>query len=505
MAQWSRLQRLKVNTLTSLALQLTQIGCGFVVPWLILHYYGSSVNGLVNSVTQLLTLVAFLEAGVGPVLQAALYKPLCYRDKYNICLILKCAQGFYNKIGCILVIYSILLIWSFPYITHNQFDVFYTGTLIVAVFVGNLAQYFFGIVNVLFLQTAQRGYVVNFITITTTVASTVIGYLLIKSGQSIQTVKFASSLIFLIRPMCFWLYVRKQYLISGDVPFVSNALSQKWNGVMQHIAAIAIDFSPIVTLSFFADFRTVSVFSIYNIVLSGLKNLFFSLFGGFWPLMGELYAKKETVKLNNFVKLTSWIAHTGTTLIFSIAAITIVPFVQVYTAGIGDVNYYVPVFAFLFTLNIALQCYKLLYARLIQITGHFKQTQYCYLLSAIIAIVSTVLGVRYIGINGAVVGIIMALLHQLVWMFAYDKNNLVKELSWLSLVKQLFVDIVTYFLVLLFSQFIPADVINYKTWFVFAVKVGVMAVFAVIAVNSICYRLNMLYVYHLFFRTVNRT
>lgn len=505
MAQLSRLQSLKLNTLTSLVLKITQIGCGFVVPWLILHYYGSSVNGLVNSITQFLSLIAFLELGVGPVLQAALYKPLCYRDNQSICLILKCAQGFYNKIGYILVVYTILLILSFPYITDSQFDIFYTGTLIGAIFISSLAQYFFGIVNVLFLNTAQKGYIVNCTAIITTVASTVVGYVLIKMGQSIQIVKLVSSLFFLLRPVYFWLYVKSHYSISGNVPFVPDAIKQKWNGVIQHIAAIAIDFTPIISLSFFADFRIVSVFSIYNIVLSGLKDLFFSLFGGVWPLMGELYAKKETVKLNKFVCLTDWVAHTGTTLLFSITALTIVPFVNVYSSGVRDVNYCVPIFALLFTLNVALQCYKLLYARLIQIAGRFQETQSRYLISAIIAIVLTVVCVDCFGINGSVVGIVLTLIYQILWMFAYDKHELANILSWHSFVKQAFVDIAIVVLVFLLIQPAFNGVDNYADWIVLAIKVSLVAVCVSLIVNYICYRSHVVYVCQLFLKAFKRT
>lgn len=322
-------------------------------------------------------------------------------------------------------------------------------------------------------------------------ASVIVEYLLIRSGQSIQTVKLACSLVFMIRPLCFWMYVRKHYLISSDVPLVAGALRQKWNGVMQHISSIAIDFAPTIALSFFADFRIVSVFSVYNIVLSGLKRLFFSLFSEFWHVFGEFCAKGEVVKLNKFAKLFSWISHSVVTLVFAVTAIIIVPFVRVYTTGVGGVNYCTPLFASLFTLNIALQCYKLLYDKLIQIAGHFKQTQYCYLLSAIVAVISTVLGVQYIGIDGAVVGGIVALIYQLLCTFSYDKRKLVKSLSWLMFAKQISVDILTYFLILLLSRFISTDVVNYQTWLAFSLEIGAMAVAVSILVNFIFYRSNV--------------
>ena len=41
------------NTYTSLLYQVVTVACGFVLPKLILVHYGTAVNGLVNSITQL--------------------------------------------------------------------------------------------------------------------------------------------------------------------------------------------------------------------------------------------------------------------------------------------------------------------------------------------------------------------------------------------------------------------------------------------------------------------
>ena len=59
--------RLAKNTISSLTFQICTIVCGFILPRLILLYYGSEVNGLVNSITQFLQIIAFLELGVGAV------------------------------------------------------------------------------------------------------------------------------------------------------------------------------------------------------------------------------------------------------------------------------------------------------------------------------------------------------------------------------------------------------------------------------------------------------
>lgn len=55
------------NTVASLLFQATTIVCGFVLPRVFLQHFGSEINGLVNSISQFLSVVAFLEFGVGAV------------------------------------------------------------------------------------------------------------------------------------------------------------------------------------------------------------------------------------------------------------------------------------------------------------------------------------------------------------------------------------------------------------------------------------------------------
>ena len=64
------------NIITSLIQQVTVLLCGLIVPRAIIGTFGSNVNGLTSSITQFLSYITLLEAGIGPVIKAALYKPI---------------------------------------------------------------------------------------------------------------------------------------------------------------------------------------------------------------------------------------------------------------------------------------------------------------------------------------------------------------------------------------------------------------------------------------------
>ena len=87
------------NTASSLLSQLTALICGFILPRFFLLHFGSEVNGLVNSITQFLGVISFLELGVGAVVQSSLYKPLADKDNQKISCVVVSANRFFSAFG----------------------------------------------------------------------------------------------------------------------------------------------------------------------------------------------------------------------------------------------------------------------------------------------------------------------------------------------------------------------------------------------------------------------
>ena len=102
------------NIISSLLQQLITILCGLILPRMIIGAYGSSVNGLISSMTQFLGYITLLEAGIGPVIKSVLYKPIANRDKKEIEKILKASQKFFSMLSYIFVIYLIVLCVLYP-------------------------------------------------------------------------------------------------------------------------------------------------------------------------------------------------------------------------------------------------------------------------------------------------------------------------------------------------------------------------------------------------------
>ena len=65
-----------LNMISGLILQLFTLVSGFILPKIILIYFGSEVNGLVSSLNQFLSYITLVEGGITGVIVANLYKPI---------------------------------------------------------------------------------------------------------------------------------------------------------------------------------------------------------------------------------------------------------------------------------------------------------------------------------------------------------------------------------------------------------------------------------------------
>lgn len=487
-----RKKKLAKNTVASLIAQASILICGFVLPRFFLQYFGSEVNGLVNSITQFLSIISFLELGVGAVVQSSLYKPLAEHDEKQISCIMVSANKFFRNLAKILLLYVIGLIFFYPLLVRSSFGHIYTAVLIAAISISSFAQYYFGIVNALLLNADQCGYIQYNAQTAMVILNTAACVFLMHMGASIQIVKLTTSLIYLIRPLALKIYVQRHYSINWEIEYREEPIQQKWNGIAQHVAAVVLDGTDTIVLTIFSTLANVSVYSVYFLVVRGVKTMFMSLTGGIQSLLGELWAKQELEKLRSFFEWIEWSIHTGVTYTFGCTAVLLVPFVSVYTMGINDVNYIQPFFAFLLTMANAMHCLRLPYNLMVLAAGHYKQTQRNYIVAVILNIAISILAVKHFGLIGVAIGTVIAMGYQTIWLAIYDSKHFINWPIW-KVAKQFFVDFITTLLLLLVVAQVDMEVSNYLEWSVLAVKVALFAGTLAVIVNMLFYRQKMVF------------
>lgn len=487
----NRKKKLAINTMASLIKQFVSIICAFILPRLFLTHYGSEVNGLVSSITQFLGLISIFDAGMGVVIEASLYKPLAQKNSILINQVLSSGQSFYRKFVALLAIYTIILACIFPFLPGNNFDFFYIFTLVLAISISSFGQYGIGVTNSVLLSADQKSYL-NFAAYAiTNIVNTILGVVLINLNCSVQVVKLASSLVFLIRPLFLAYYVKKHYLVNWHEKYTEEPIKQKWNGFAQHIAALVVANTDIVVLTVFSTLRNVSIYSVYFLVINSIKEIVNASSAGIKSLIGDMLAKKEILKLENTFSFLEWSMHIFIVFLFSMTATLIVPFIMIYTRGVNDANYNVPTFAILLSIAYAIYCLRIPYFTVIQAAGHFKETQKSSIIEALINIVVSVVTVFHFGLIGVACGTIVAMTYRLLYLVWYLSRNIIQR-SMKLFYKQMCADVLIFAIVINLTKIIELRELSYLSWIITIGPKAFLAMTVILVINLILYNRQMI-------------
>lgn len=432
----NRERNAKLNILVSLLCQFISIICGLITPRYLLLAFGSEVNGAITSITTFLGYIILLEGGIGGVARAALYKPLSEKNDQKISEVMAEIKVFFRRVGYAFALYVIVIACTFNYISHSDALDWITSFALVIIISGStFAQYFIGISNAILLNASQRLYISNILSTLVVALNAVAVVALTTSGCSIITVKLVSGLIFIVKPVAMWLYVKKHYNII-PVKSKTNALKDKWTGIGQHIAFFLHTHTDVVVLTVFGNLKLVSIYSIYYMITGAIQNITTSCYSGMEAVFGDMYAKREMDTLNNTFNIYETLISIVSCVLFGTALVLIIPFVKLYTASITDTNYIEPLFAVLLIAACFIYCIRAPYHNMIIAAGQFKQTNVASYGEAIINIISSVILVIRFGLIGVAIGTVLATLFRFVFYVAYLSKNVLNRSIWLCIKRE---------------------------------------------------------------------
>lgn len=490
----SRTAKAKLNIASSLLMQLATMITGLILPQVLIRVFGSTVYGATTSIASFLSYISLVEGGMTGVARAALYKPLAENDTAKIngvyCEIVK----FFRIVAIVFIGYTLLLACGFQFIANeNSFEWVFTFLLTIVISISTLSQYFFGIANSIFLYAEQKVYIDTLLSTGAVILNTVLAVILVNLGCDIIIVKLASGLVYFVRPLVLSLYVKRKYRLKfiANTP-KTNLLSQKWAGMGQHIAYFLHFNTAIAVLTLFANLTTVAVYSIYNMVVTSIRNFSLSFASGMEAAFGSMYARGEKEQLKKSFGYYETLISVTSLLLFSVTFVLIVPFVKLYTAGMNDSNYIYPLFAALLVLSELIYCLRIPYHYMTMAANHFKQTQYAAYAEAAINIIISVLLVGRFGLIGVAFGTLVSNIFRYVYYAWYLSMNIIKRHIFLF-VKRLMVNCSVMLLIIMIGNivvnFIGID--GYWEWLICGSIVAGVALVVIFFGNFIFYKEDM--------------
>ena len=150
------------------------------------------------------------------------------------------------------------------------------------------------------LSADQRNYVLSIGSTISTLLNFAIVVYMTSIRANIVLMKTVAMASVGVRSIFLFIYSRKKY------PYVNfkekpdySALSRRWNAMFLQILNIIQKGSPTVLLTFLAKLTEVSVYSVYNMVMTGLSGLLDIFISGLSASFGDIISRNEIKTLQN--------------------------------------------------------------------------------------------------------------------------------------------------------------------------------------------------------------
>lgn len=476
------------NIISELTFEVVALICGLILPKMVLEAYGSAYNGVIQTIIQFLSYTSVLTLGVTGPTRVAVYRALADEDNQKLHGILKANELYMRKVGGVLVIYMVLLAFIYPYLVREEFGWWDVASLVLIIGTGDLVEYVFGCSSRTLLKADQRTYIYTLLMISSKIASTLIAALLVRKGFGIHAVRLAMVACFATAPILTDIITKTKYHINSKAKPDYSALEQRGDAVAYSIAGIVEDSTPTFLLALFTNPITVSIYSVYNLILNNILKIQEAFTSNLEGAFGEFWAKGEKDKFKEKLNTLEYLMFVFLLLIYTTTGSLLLPFMKLYTADITDANYILPWFAFLFTCCTAAYSLRTPYVLAVQAAGKYRETRNMATIEAILNVAISLVGVCLWGLNGVVIGSLAAYLYR-TFSFARYTYSTMLGIPMRQFVGHLVWLLASSGVIVMAQLFIVNGVLNINGWLQWIVAGAICVIVAgiVIVISSLLF------------------
>ena len=468
---------------SNIILQLMLVISGLILPRYVIFTYGSEVNGLISSVKQFLLYFGAVSSGIGVVSMAALYAPLAHGNVGKINAIASASRIFFTKIGYIISLLILIFLVIYPIFIASSISRLVIALLTLVLSGEFIIEYFLLSKYRIFLNAAQKAYVILNTHALGVVIYTVVAVFLIRMHLNILIVLSVSTACYGLRSLLIINYTKKHY------PYLNfytkpdfKAIPNRREAFLYKISSMIIQYTPFMIIVVILGLKKVSVYSVYNLIFVSLSMLSLVFSTGITSLFGNVIAQKKLKTLRASFRTYELVYDIMIFFCYTSALKLITPFISIYTQGITDVEYVVPVIGYLFVFRSIFRDIRMPFVMLVDATGDFRINSIFNMVEAGITILLSIALCLFYGIPGVLLGAIIAGSLRTLGYILYVYIQILRTRMIKSFIR-LFLNFI--FMIIIVLTPFSFETVGVLSWIMLAVKVSSITCVVVVAGNCI--------------------
>ena len=419
--------RIKNNLISSLVSQFVLIALSFLLPRLYLENFGSEVNGVLSTIKQIFVYLILLEAGVGLATTQALYKRIGEKNYKSASEVLSATNSYYKKTGVIYLAIVLVIAVVYAYVIPTSIDRNVVFTIIILTAIPTLFSYFVQAKYRILMEVDGRKYVLNNAETVLQIASNIGKILVILLSDSLVLIQLVYCILYMVQLAFLYFYAKRRYKwldLNAKPDF--EAISQKNSVLVHQLSGMVFNNTDVILISALCDFKAASIYAIYNMFFSQMQNFITNVCSSFTFALGQRF-HTDRKKFNELYNAYETFYVMATFLIYTLMAVFLLPLIQIYTSGINDAEYTNTLLVLLFVLMNMISNAKIPVNGIIEFAGEFDKTRSYAIWEMAINITLSVVAIFYMGICGAIVGTIAALLYRGIVTIYYSNKKIMQR------------------------------------------------------------------------------
>ena len=480
------------NIISNLFYQLINILFNFILTPIILAKFGSDVNGLVQTIRQILNYAALVGSGISESTVVALYKPIAENDQKKINSIMNACNRVFFSTGYIFSILALIISVIYPLLVKGSLDYYSSSILILVLGISGASEFFvIGKYRALLIAD-QRIYIVNIIQSFALILGLILAYILIRNDFNIIVVQLGVSLSFVLRVVILGAYINKCYpFLDRSIDKDMEALSKRKSATIHQLAGIISFGSQITIISIFCGNKDASIYSVYLLVFNGLGMLLSTISSALIGTFGNILARKNTFLVNKGFRFYESIFYTLGFSSYITAFLLMDSFLKLYLNTVKDMPDYIrPSTILLFSLLGLVNSLRTPAATIINAAGHYKETQRSAIIEMIICFLGQLILVSFYGIDGVIFASLVSYLYRFIDVDRYINLNILQNNQLMNLFRIVLCFALSYFVVFLVKDNL-IEIVNYIHFFIYGVLFFTISFILFFCLNFLFYKITI--------------
>lgn len=378
----------------------------------VIMIYGSSVNGLVSTLTQFVSFFSIIEGGFTTAAVVAIYRPIVKNDYSKLNDILYTVKRAYIKMGIIITI-SVLMCGLF-YIRLLDSPLSLSQTyllLIISVLTTALSLCFCAKYSVL-LQGDNKEYVQVILSLVCRTITWILSMIMILRNSNILVVYSVNIINVIFNILLMKKYEHRNYKqVSYRGDYHKEYIKGTSDVLFQKIANTVFSSTDLVLISVFINLSYASVYNLYYQIYRAILTLLTAVAQAPFNSFGHIFnSDNGKERISELFQIYQHIMLLISTIVLSVACTVIIPFVRLYTERITDFEYVYPLLALMFFAQVFVQIINRPYGIILNVTGNFRMQNVQCAISVIVNIVVSMAFINVWGIYSIILGSFLATL-----------------------------------------------------------------------------------------------